>query len=54
MATLNGYVATNFTLDQWVNFKVWWAMGLFFAFTILNVVVLAKYMRDDTPPSGNP
>ncbi len=54
MATLNGYVATNFSLDQWVNFKVWWAMGLFFAFTILNVVVLAKYMRDDTPPSGNP
>jgi intracellular septation protein len=47
MATLNGYVATHFSLDQWVNFKVWWAMGLFLAFTIGNVAVLAKYMKDN-------
>jgi intracellular septation protein len=47
MATLNGYVATHYTLDQWVNFKVWWAMGLFFAFTVANVAVLAKYIKDD-------
>ena len=46
MAALNGYVATNYSLDAWVNFKVWWAMGLFFAFTIGNVVLLAKYMKD--------
>ena len=47
MAALNGYVASNFSLDAWVNFKVWWAMGLFFAFTIGNVALLAKYMKED-------
>jgi intracellular septation protein len=51
MAALNGYVATHFSLDQWVNFKVWWAMGLFVAFTIGNVAVLAKYMDIDESKS---
>jgi intracellular septation protein len=46
MAALNGYIATNFSLDAWVNFKVWWAMGIFFAFTIANVLFLSKYMVD--------
>jgi intracellular septation protein len=46
MAALNGYVATNFSLDAWVNFKVWWAMGIFFAFTIGNVLLLARYISD--------
>ena len=49
MAALNGYVASNFTLDAWVNFKVWWAMGLFLAFTIGNVALLAKYMQESEP-----
>jgi intracellular septation protein len=52
MATLNGYVATNFSLDAWVNFKVWWAMAIFFVFTIANVLVLSKYMVDDKAPGG--
>ena len=47
MAALNGYVASNFSLDAWVNFKVWWAMGLFMAFTVGNVAFLAKYMKED-------
>lgn len=47
MATLNGYVATHFSLDTWVNFKVWWAMGLFLVFTLANVAVLAKHMPAD-------
>ena len=49
MAVLNGYVASNYSLDTWVNFKVWWAMGLFFAFTIGNIAILAKYMRESEP-----
>lgn len=52
MAGLNGYVATHFSLDTWVNFKVWWAMGIFLVFTIANVAVLARYMKDETPPGG--
>ena len=49
MAVLNGYVASNFSLDTWVNFKVWWAMGLFLGFTIGNVAILAKYMKESEP-----
>ena len=49
MAALNGYVATTFTLDAWVNFKVWWAMGLFLLFTVGNVAFLAKYMKESEP-----
>ena len=49
MATLNGYVATHFPLDTWVNFKVWWAMGLFLLFTVGNVAFLAKYMKESEP-----
>jgi intracellular septation protein len=51
MAALNGYVATHYSLDTWVNFKVWWAMGIFFTFTVANVVVLAKYMSDEPKPA---
>ena len=47
MAGLNGYIATHFSLDAWVNFKVWWAMGLFLAFVMANVAVLAKYIESD-------
>ena len=49
MAGLNGYVASNYSLDTWVNFKVWWAMGLFLSFTIGNVAMLAKYMKEREP-----
>jgi intracellular septation protein len=46
MAALNGYVATHFSLDTWVNFKVWWAMGLFLLFVIANMAVLMKYIKE--------
>ena len=54
MTALNGYVATQYSLDAWVNFKVWWAMGIFFAFTVANVVVLAKYMKEGDPVDNAP
>ena len=54
MAALNGYVATQYSLDAWVNFKVWWAMGIFFAFTVANVIVLAKYMKEADPADNTP
>jgi intracellular septation protein len=47
MAALNGYVATYFSLDAWVNFKVWWAMGIFLVFTVGNVLLLSKYMVEE-------
>jgi intracellular septation protein len=51
MAALNAYVATNFSLDAWVNFKVWWAMGIFFVFTIGNVLFLSRYISE-TPAAA--
>jgi intracellular septation protein len=53
MAALNGYVATHYSLDTWVNFKVWWAMGIFFAFTVANVFYLSRYMKEETPTPAN-
>lgn len=54
MATLNGYVATYFSLDAWVNFKVWWAMGLFLVFTVGNVVLLSKYIPESEVAAAAP
>jgi intracellular septation protein len=53
MAALNGYIATNFSLDAWVNFKVWWAMGIFLVFTIANVLLLSKYIADPDQEIAN-
>ena len=49
MTALNGYVATQYSPDAWVNFKVWWAMGIFSPLPSANVVVLAKYMKEGDP-----
>jgi intracellular septation protein len=54
MAALNAYVATNFSLDTWVNFKVWWAMGIFFVFMIGNVLLLSRYMSDASTETASP
>lgn len=51
MAALNLYVARAFSLDAWVNFKVWWATGLFLAFTVGNVLWLMRYLPTGDPPS---
>jgi len=47
LGALNLYVAFNFTLDQWVNFKVFGATGLTFAFIIGQTMFLMKYARND-------
>jgi intracellular septation protein len=47
LGMLNLYVAFNFTLDQWVSFKVFGATGLTFAFVMGQSVFLMKYMKDD-------
>jgi intracellular septation protein len=46
-AILNWYVAFNFDLDTWVNFKVFGLTGLMFVFSIGSVLVLSKYLPDD-------
>jgi len=46
-AILNLYIAFNFSLETWVNFKVFGLMGLTFAFAIGSVMFLYKYMPEE-------
>jgi intracellular septation protein len=46
MGFLNLYVAFNFPLATWVNFKLFGGMGLMFAFVIAQSFFLSKYMKD--------
>jgi intracellular septation protein len=46
MGVLNLYVAFNYALDTWVNFKMFGSMGLMFVFIIAQSLFLSKYMKD--------
>lgn len=46
MGVLNLYVAFNFDLDTWVNFKLFGFTGLMFAFMIAQGLMLSKYLKD--------
>ncbi|RKF20494.1 septation protein A [Alginatibacterium sediminis] len=47
LAGLNIYIAYNFSLEFWVNFKVFWLFGFTIVFTVLTVVYLFKHMPKD-------
>ena len=44
MGALNLFVATRFSTDTWVNFKLFGFLGLTFLFIIAQSIVLAKYI----------
>lgn len=46
-AGLNYYVAFNYDLDTWVNFKVFGLTGLMLVFSITSILSLYKYMPTD-------
>ena len=46
MGALNLYVATSYPTDTWVNFKVFWSMGLMIVFVIIQGVMLARFTED--------
>ena len=46
MGALNLYVAYNYSLDAWVNFKMFGGIGLMLAFVLLQAVMLAKHVQD--------
>ncbi len=50
MGALNGYVAANFTTDDWINFKLW---GYVFPvlFIVGQGVYIARYLKDDSTTS---
>ncbi|MEP7062142.1 MAG: septation protein A [Betaproteobacteria bacterium] len=49
MGVLNLYVAFNFPLATWVNFKVWGATGLCLVFAVVQAMFLARHMNDERP-----
>src|SRR6266542_2997385 len=42
----NLYVASHFSTDAWVNFKVWGGIGLFFLLAVATVASVARYLPD--------
>ncbi|HEY0269132.1 MAG TPA: septation protein A [Methyloradius sp.] len=46
MGIINLYVAFNYSLNAWVNFKLFGGMGLMFVFVIVQSLFLSKYMKD--------
>jgi len=46
MGALNLYVAYNYSLDTWVNFKMFGGIGLMLAFVLLQAAMLAKHVQD--------
>jgi intracellular septation protein len=49
MAVLNWYVAFNYSLDTWVNFKVWGGIGLFLLFALGQGLMLARHVSEPAP-----
>lgn len=47
MGIANWYVAFHYSLDTWVNFKVWGGMGLFLLFALGQGVVLSRYLVEE-------
>ena len=50
---LNWYIAFNYDLETWVNFKVFGLTGLMFTFSIVTILSLSKYMKDDSEDITN-
>ncbi|TDM04958.1 MAG: septation protein A [Ideonella sp. MAG2] len=54
MGLLNLWVAYTFELSTWVNFKVFGATALIFAFTIAQGLLIAKHLPEETADNGTP
>lgn len=50
MGMVNLYVAFNFPIDTWVNFKLFGFMGLMIVFVIAQSLLLSKYIEEDKEP----
>jgi intracellular septation protein len=50
MGLLNLWVAYTFSLDTWVNFKLFGLLGLMFVFMVAQGFYLSKYLDEEPPP----
>jgi intracellular septation protein len=48
MAIANWYVASHFSTDTWVDFKVWGGIGLFLLFALAQGFWLSRYATEET------
>lgn len=54
MGALNIWVASQFTTDVWVNFKLFGGLGLIFVFTLIQGIYLTRHATPLTPsPASN-
>ncbi len=51
IAVLNIYIAYNFSLDFWVNFKVFGLMAITFVSILITIFALYKYFPDEEEPA---
>jgi intracellular septation protein len=49
MGIANLVVAFNFTLDQWVNFKLFGATGLMLLFVVGQAIFLSRHIQEEKP-----
>jgi intracellular septation protein len=49
MGALNLFVAFNFSLDAWVNFKLFGGLGLMLLFVFLQALMLARHVEHKGP-----
>ncbi len=54
MGCINLYIAFSFSIDTWVNFKLFGSMGLMLVFVILQAVMIRKYLDTMTPVTADP
>lgn len=47
LGIVNLYVAFNYSLDAWVNFKLFGATGMMLAFVLLQSLWLSKHMQEE-------
>jgi intracellular septation protein len=50
MGALNLYIANRFPTATWVDFKVWWSMGLILTFSVLQALYMSKFMIEPEAP----
>jgi intracellular septation protein len=54
MGALNLFVAFNYSLGTWVNFKLFGSMGLMLAFTIAQGLYLSRHISPSSTPKTEP
>ena len=52
MGVLNLWVAFNYDLDTWVNFKLFGGLGLMAAFVVAQALYLGRFMHADEAPKS--